>query len=426
MGIPGRRFYNLNSMFPIAVVGLDGGVAVAVLIVALAGLALVTLVVRRPRSFSSRSLKDEQQIMLLLDSTREAIYGVDRGGSCLFCNPACLRLLGYEDQAQLLGKNMHSLIHHTRAGGGPYLREECPVELALRRGEGTVVSDELLWRADGTSFPAEYWSYPLREDEKVTGAVVAFVDITERKDAESRLERFAAELGQANRDLHAANQALKDFVSMASHDLREPITSVLGFASQLLEKWDAIPDPDKQRYLSIIERRATQLAHLVDDLLTVSRIEAGILETHGKVIEVRAAIEQTAEEFAPNYGDVEISAPAKLAARADPDHLERILGNYLHNAFNHGSPPVRVEVAEAGGWVEIRVRDHGDGVPNDFAPRLFQRFSRGAVKPEGQGKGTGLGLFIVRALAQAGGGEAWYEPNHPTGACFGVRFPKAD
>ena len=139
---------------------------------------------------AERALREsEENFRLLLDSTGEAIYGVDMDGRCTFCNAACLRLLGYAESRDLLGKNMHWQIHHSRADGSTLLVEECRIFQAFRKGEGTHVVDEVLWRADGTSFPVEYWSYPVRKGEQVVGAVVTFVDISERKRAVEALRQ---------------------------------------------------------------------------------------------------------------------------------------------------------------------------------------------------------------------------------------------
>jgi two-component system sensor histidine kinase/response regulator len=126
---------------------------------------------------------------ILLDSTAESIYAIDMLGSCTFCNAACLRLLGYKDPGELIGKNMHSMMHHTRSDGAPYPNDECRIYLAFRRGEGSHVDDELVWRADGTSFPVEYWSYPIREKNILIGAVVTFIDITERRKEQHALQQ---------------------------------------------------------------------------------------------------------------------------------------------------------------------------------------------------------------------------------------------
>ncbi len=140
----------------------------------------------------------ERQLRLLLESTAEAIYGIDLEGRCTFCNPACLRLLGYERVEDLLGKNMHDQIHHSRQDGTVYPVNECQIYRAFRKGEGTHVTDEVLWRADGTSFPAEYWSHPQRRGGEVVGAVVTFVDITESKRAEEKLRLAQTSVEQAS------------------------------------------------------------------------------------------------------------------------------------------------------------------------------------------------------------------------------------
>jgi diguanylate cyclase (GGDEF)-like protein/PAS domain S-box-containing protein len=132
--------------------------------------------------------KSEEQVRLMLNSTAEAIYGIDMEGNCTFANPACFKILGYADQEQLLGRNMHNLIHHSHADGTPMPVEVCKIYRAFREGRGMHVDDEVLWRADGTSFPAEYWSYPQIENGVLRGAVVTFLDITKRKRALEALE----------------------------------------------------------------------------------------------------------------------------------------------------------------------------------------------------------------------------------------------
>ncbi len=130
----------------------------------------------------------EEKILLLLNSTAEAIYGIDLDGNCTFCNKAGLTSLGYRDEHDLLGKNMHWQIHGKHADGSRFPVEECRIFQAFHKGEGTHADDEVLWRADGSSFPAEYWSYPQREKGVVVGAVVTFLDITDRLLAENALK----------------------------------------------------------------------------------------------------------------------------------------------------------------------------------------------------------------------------------------------
>jgi PAS domain S-box-containing protein len=125
--------------------------------------------------------ESEEKYLLLLNSTAEAIFGIDMNGNCTFCNPASLRLLGYTKSEDILGQNMHALAHHSYANGSLYPNEQCQIYVAIRKGEGTHVADEVMWRHDGTSFPVEYWSYPMHKDGALVGAVVTFLDISNPK-----------------------------------------------------------------------------------------------------------------------------------------------------------------------------------------------------------------------------------------------------
>lgn len=139
--------------------------------------------------------RSEEKVRELLDSIPEAIYGIDMEGRCTFCNPSCLQLTGYRESAELLGQDMHTLIHHSRLDGSRYPVEQCHIYEAFRGGQGTHIDNEVLWRRDGTSFPAEYWSHPIHRGGNVVGAVVTFVNIADRRRAEEelRLTQFAIE-----------------------------------------------------------------------------------------------------------------------------------------------------------------------------------------------------------------------------------------
>lgn len=139
-----------------------------------------------------RKLKEQSEyIELLLDSTAEAIYGVDAKGICTFVNMACLRMLGYEREEDLIGKSIHEMIHHTYPDGRLYPKEQCKVRLATLQGQSVRADDEVHWRADGSSFPVEYWSRPMYRDGQLIGTVVAFIDISERKQTEEQIRNLA-------------------------------------------------------------------------------------------------------------------------------------------------------------------------------------------------------------------------------------------
>jgi two-component system cell cycle sensor histidine kinase/response regulator CckA len=129
----------------------------------------------------------EEQVRLLLDSTAEGIYGLGFDGKFTFCNASSVTLLGYTRPEEVLGKHAHTLIHHTLPDGRPYPEEECGIYRTLREDKGNHSDEDVFWRADGTSFPVEFWSYPVRRGGKLAGAVVTFHDITERKRSEIAL-----------------------------------------------------------------------------------------------------------------------------------------------------------------------------------------------------------------------------------------------
>jgi len=216
------------------------------------------------------------------------------------------------------------------------------------------------------------------------------------------------------------------FVAMASHELRTPLASISGFASTLSMRWTDIADDDRRKYIGIIDQQGQRLSRLVDDLLVLSRIESGALDARPEPVDLDRAIKLVLAELDMHEPQMTVDVSASLRVMADRDHLDQMLINYVSNAIKYGEAPFRVESrvsAGVGGFVDVIVRDSGDGVPDDVAPILFEEFARGRGHTEARIEGTGLGLSIVRGLARAQGGEAWYEPNEPKGAAFGLRLP---
>ena len=265
-----------------------------------------------------------------------------------------------------------------------------------------------------------YTPYFGRSETELLTRLATFTDLALSRAELSERER------QTARELQAANEAMREFVAIASHDLRTPVTVIKGFASTLEQDWEHVPDEQRSQYLAAVRRHADHLGVIIDDLLTTSRLDAGVLEPSPADVELRPFLEALAADLrAEAPADLEV--PDGVAVRVDPEHLRRIVTNYLVNAFRYGAPPVTVRVTATAGRkeVEIVVCDEGEGVPDEFQPRVFEKFARVDKRNSRANQGTGLGLAIVRGLARAAGGDAWYRPNSPTGACFGVRLPAA-
>ena len=248
----------------------------------------------------------------------------------------------------------------------------------------------------------------------------AILNILDDFDAERR------KVEEANLDLQTVNEAMRGFVAVAAHDLRSPLASIVGFSALLKESWETLTDENRRKFVATIDRQSQNLSRLVNDLLTLSSVEGGSTNTRPEAILLEEAVLRRLDLGAGETGNVSVSCSPDLVVWVDPDHLGRILDNYVQNALKYGEPPVQITAERRGSMVEVRVLDHGLGVPPEFVPRLFGKFARATSPKTAAQKGTGLGLSIACALAELNGGETFYEPNVPNGSCFVVRLPTAE
>ena len=262
-----------------------------------------------------------------------------------------------------------------------------------------------------------YTPYFARSETELLDTLATFTDLALSRAELSERERQTAV------ELQVANEAMREFVAIASHDLRTPVTVIKGFAAALESDVDNIAPEQRQQYLGTIRRHADHLGVIIDDLLTTSRLDAGVIEPNPSEIALEPFLRRLVADLHPE-DEVGIDVvPHDLAAIVDPEHLQRMVTNYLVNAFRYGAPPVTITACGVGATVEITVCDEGPGVPPDFVDRAFDKFARVDKRHSKESQGTGLGLAIVRGLARAAGGDAWVRPNAPKGACFGLRLP---
>ncbi len=359
--------------------------------------------------------RQKERMQMLLDSTAEAIYGLDGYGICTFANWACARMLGYSSPDELVGKDMHPLIHYQTQDGSPYPLADCPIFAVLRSGRGAHSADEVMWRKDGTSFATEYWSYPICRGGHVEGAVVTFLDITERKRAEAEL------LAQSARR--------EQFLAMLSHELRNPLSAVLNSA-QLLRR--VPPDRDSAEHArEVIERQAGQMSRLLDDLLDVTRITRGRIVMHKQVLDLRApireAVDATRSLVLAECIELHVELPDnEIPVRADPARMQQVALNLLSNAFGHSGRGQRVSLKA---WIEgeeaiIEVTDEGEGIDPELLPRIFDLFvqrDQSVARPHG---GLGVGLTVVKSIVEAHEGSVFATSGGAgQGSTFRVTLP---
>ncbi|MFF5076064.1 MASE4 domain-containing protein [Actinoplanes sp. NPDC000266] len=235
-----------------------------------------------------------------------------------------------------------------------------------------------------------------------------------------RVRASAEELARNNEELTAANAVRDHLVAVVSHELRTPLTALTGVVEILREGRDVLPPAKVDDMLMRADALTRRLSMLTEDLLAVSTIGHGQLHVSPLPLDVREALRECAAMF-PNT-DVRVECPDGVRVDADPLRLQQILANFVRNAVKYGKAPVILSADAGRAEVDIRVRDHGEGVPEEFVPRLFDRFTRSEKAKTGSTAGAGLGLSIAATLAEAHHGRAWYEPR-PDGACFVLTLP---
>ena len=242
----------------------------------------------------------------------------------------------------------------------------------------------------------------------------------------AELQRHLVESTNSGDRLAATNAAIREFLAMVVHEIRTPITVISGYATLLRDAPDTFTPAEHAESLSTILLQTERLSRLTDTLLTHEGLEAGAVQAQPQEVCVVEAIDSALAAAGPATIDFKVHCDPGLTARVDPSHLQQALVNYATNALNYGARPYTVTADLEGdpAGVVIRVIDEGEGVPDEFVPRLFGRFARSQAARSRKGvHGTGLGLSIVAGLVHANGGDAWYEPGDPRGARFCLRLP---
>ena len=363
---------------------------------------------------------------LLLESAAEGIVGLDRDGTISFLNPAGERILGWT-AAELLGKSQHAFLHHTRADGTQNPVESCGICMTAITGRGHVSQDDVFWRRDGTSFPVEYQSTPVRESEGVVGTVVTFRDVEGRRRANSELVR-------AKEEAEAANAAKSEFLARMSHELRTPLNSVIGFSNVLRKNKAGNLKSVDLSYLERIGTNGVQLLALINDILDLSKIEAGKLSVELSMVEVGGLVEDTLVQLGDRRLKNGVSVqsvvpPSMRTIETDAAKLRQVLINLIDNAvkFTHaGSVTVTVDANPITNAPDrIRVTDTGIGIAPERIAAVFAAFEQADTSTTREYGGTGLGLSISRALCELLGFRLEVESTVGVGTTFSIELTPA-
>ena len=367
------------------------------------------------RSFADLQAS-ERRVRLLLDSTAEAILGLDREGRCTFVNPACLRLLGYRASDELVGQDMHDIIRPPKFAGEPAAVEQCLVLQASASDEVGHSDQDMFWAADGRAIPVEWWSHPIRANGGAEGSVVAFIDISKRKSAEREIRNYRDNLEKL---VAERTEALESFSYSVSHDLRSPLRSINGFSQLLLEEQNECLNEEGREYLARIMAASRRMGHLIDDLLHLSRLSRHDMKIEEvDLSQLAMEVVESLKQQAPQRTVDVIVRPA-MSVTGDPGLLRIMLENLLGNAWKYTSKrdDARIEFGRnvADGETAYYVSDNGIGFDMQYADKLFGAFQR---LHGDEFEGTGIGLVIVQRIVKRHGGSIRAEGSPGEGATF--------
>jgi len=348
-----------------------------------------------------------RQRELILESVGDGIYGMDLNGHVTFANHAAADALGYKPE-ELIGRDVHETIHHSYVDGSPYPKAVCPIIKAMHRSKTIRMRDEVFWRQDGTSIPVEYSASPLIEEGRISGMVIAFQDISERR----RLERMKDE-----------------FISTVGHELRTPLTS-LRASLGLLSSGSLDKRPEKRtQMVEMAIGNCNRLVRLVNDILDFDTVEKGKLQLRRLPVEANDLLLKAAEAAKNAASQVNISFQIDaqpITILADEDRVLQVLSELIGNAIKFSPPRTEIRLAaESATAIEVRfiVEDQGHGIAPEKLGRVFDRFQQGDASDTRALGGTGLGLALCRSIVEQHGGRIWAESTPGKGSRFLFTLP---
>lgn len=373
---------------------------------------------------------NESRLRMILDGAAEGIYGLDAQGRITFCNAAMLGYLGYERSEDLTGRHVLSVVHSSRGKTSEASARDCPVLESIRMGQVIHRKKQTLWRADGSSFPAEYWCHPIFRDGEVAGAVVSMLDISQKCQAEEALNSSQDQLRQAQK-----MEAIGRLAGGVAHDFNNLLSVIIGYSEMILDRLET--GAPYRSEISEIRAAGVRAADLTRQLLAFSRRQ--LLQP--RLIDLATVVQGVEKMLRRLIGeDVELITALKPCGSAlvDPGQMEQVILNLAVNARDampSGGKIVietgNVEIDEIaaqkhacapGRYVVLAVSDNGCGMSPEVRARLFEPFF--TTKP--QGKGTGLGLSTVHGIVSQSGGCIWVYSEPGKGTTFKVCFPLVD
>lgn len=371
----------------------------------------------------------ERRFRELIENAPDAILQVDSTGSIVIANRTAETMFGYTRE-ELMRISVDALVPKMTRGEHAAHREAFAAA-GVSRPMGMGL-DLRAMRKDGSTFAVEISLSPVQTEGGVHVTAV-IRDVSQRKETEDRVrllqESYMTELQTRHKEAERLNRLKSEFMASVSHELRTPLHTIIGFAELLEEETQERLNEKQKRYLRHIHVDSEHLLGLINDVLDLSRIEAGGLNLHTESLSLGHIVSEALNAIRP-YAE---SRSVKLREGkgldvdvvADPTRLRQILYNLLSNGvkFTEARGDVRVDAYADGELVRVTVTDTGLGIPEDECQRIFDKFYQVGFTPVGVREGTGLGLTICRQLVEMQGGKIWAESEVGRGSRFHFTLP---
>ena len=367
----------------------------------------------------------EARFQKLLEAAPDAILEVDRRGIIVLVNREAERLFGY-GREELLGTHIEALIPERFRNTHPDYRKGYHAH-PITRPMGSGLD---LWarRRDGSEFPVDINLSPIHEEDDVH-VMCVIRDITDRRRAQEEIQSLNQSLELRNREVERANRLKSEFLASMSHELRTPLNAIIGFSDLLVEESAGPLTVKQKRFLNHIAQGARHLLALINDILDLSKIEAGHMELQLESFALDAAVSEVLSTIKPLASEkkllLETSKVNETNVLADRIRFKQILYNLLSNAVKFTPPggTITVEGATDTKRLTMSVADTGVGIPREDQATIFESFRQVGVTTKGVREGTGLGLAITKRLVEQHGGEISVESEPGKGSRFMFTLP---
>jgi len=367
------------------------------------------------RSQAQTQLSERTNLMQsITDNMSVGLVLLDTEGCIEMMNPAAEHITGYS-LSDVQGRVWHDLVHDKREDGTPYPRSECVVDEAARTQQGVTGQENVFILPDGTFYNVVCNLAPVVSDGVWMGSVLDVRDVTVERQAEMALR-------ESEEQLRAAAQLKDEFLGLVSHELRTPISTILGNGLLLERNWARIAQDDRQQALSDISSEAGKLQEIIENLLLITRMEAGHLDS--EPLAMQRLIEDSIADFRrmhPNRRLSFVPADGLPPALGEPALVPLIMRNLLSNADKYSPADRPIEVSlrfdNESDSLEVAVRDHGIGLETSDLGAVFEPFFR-TQRSRKYAKGMGLGLAVCKRVTEAQGGRIWVEPQEDAGLRF--------